>query len=55
MVNAGSFKIALKVVGRNSGNMTQNIYNFSTILNMKRPYELYEGLHESKGTKAAIQ
>jgi hypothetical protein len=22
---------------------------------MKRPYELYEGLHESKGTNAAIQ
>ena len=53
MVNAGTFRTALKAVGKNSENMSSKIYNFSTMQNIRMQYELYEGLHESKGTKAA--
>jgi len=30
------------------------IYNFSTMQNIRMQCELYEGLHDSKGTKAAV-
>jgi len=52
MVKAGTFRTALKAVGKNSKNMSSKIYNFSKI---RMHYELYEGLHQSKGTTPARQ
>jgi hypothetical protein len=34
MVNAATFRRALKAVGKNSENMTSKIYNFSTMPNI---------------------
>jgi hypothetical protein len=53
MLNIGTFRTALKAVGKNSKNMRSKIYNFSTLQNIKKQYELCEWLHESKRTKAA--
>jgi len=38
-VNAGTFKTALKSVGRSSRYMSLEIYNFSTLQNMRIQYE----------------
>ena len=44
-------------MGKISENMSSNIklyiYNFSTMQNIRMQYELYEGLHRPKRTKAA--
>ena len=53
MVNAETFRTALKAVGKNSENMSSKIYNFSTMQNIRMQYELYKELHRSKGTHAA--
>jgi hypothetical protein len=55
MVTAVTFRIALKAVGKNSKNMSSKIYrwDFSTMKNIRMQYELYEGLHGPKKTKAA--
>jgi hypothetical protein len=53
MVNAETFKTALKAVGKNSKHMSLKIYNFSTMQNIRMQYELYKELHRSKGTEAA--
>jgi hypothetical protein len=34
--------------------MSLEIYNFSTMQKIRMQYELYEGLYESKGAKAAV-
>jgi len=56
MINAVTFRIFLKAVGKNSKNMSSKIYklDFSTMQNIRRQYELYEGLHGSKRTEAAV-
>jgi hypothetical protein len=51
MLNAEIFRTALKAVGKNSENMSSKIDNFSTKY-IRMQYELYEGLHRSKGTEA---
>ena len=43
MVNAGTFRTALKAVGKNSENMSSKIYNFSTMQNIRMQYEFHEG------------
>ena len=48
-----TFRIALKAVGKNAENMSSKIFNFSTVQNIRMQYELYKGLHRSKGTEAA--
>ena len=53
MVNTGTFRTALKAVEKNSKNMSSKIYNLSIMQRIRMQYELYEGLHESKGAKAA--
>ena len=50
MVNAETFRTALKAVGKNSENMSSKIYNFSTMQNIRMQYELYEGLHGPRKT-----
>jgi hypothetical protein len=51
MVDAGTFRIALKAMKKNSKNISSKIHNLPTMqkngCNMN-----YEGLHKSKGTKA---
>jgi hypothetical protein len=47
------FRRALKAVEKNSENICSRMYNFSTMLNLRMQYELYEGLHKPKRTKAA--
>ena len=54
MVNAETFRTALKAVGKNSENMSSKIYNFSTMQNIRMQYELYKELHRSQGTEAAV-
>jgi hypothetical protein len=41
MVNAETFKIALKAVGKNSENMSSRVHNFSSMQNIRIQYELY--------------
>jgi hypothetical protein len=53
MVNTGTFSTAFKARGKNFRYISLKIYNFSTMQKIMMQYELYEGLHESKGTKAA--
>jgi hypothetical protein len=48
MVNAETFRTALKAVGKNSKNMSSKIYNFSTMQNIRMEYELYKEIHRSK-------
>ena len=49
MVNAGTFRAALKAMEKNSKNMSSKIYNFSTMQKKIRMwYELYEGLMNPK-------
>ena len=52
--NTVSFRTAIKVVGKNSENMSSRIYKqeFSTMQNIKMQYELYEGLHGPKRSEA---
>jgi hypothetical protein len=40
MVNAGTFRTALKAGEKNSKNMSSKIYNFSTMQNIRMQYEL---------------
>lgn len=54
MVNARIFRTALKAMGKSSKYKSLKIYYFSTMQKIRLQYKLYEGLHESKGTKAAI-
>ena len=49
MVNAVTFRTAFKAVAKNSENMSSRMYNVSTMQNIRMQYELYEGLHRSKG------
>ena len=53
MVNSMIFRTALKAEGKNSENMCLRMYTFSTMQNIRMQYELYEGLHRPKRTKAA--
>ena len=39
MVNAVTFRTALKAVEKNSGNVSSKLYNFSTIQNIRMQYE----------------
>jgi hypothetical protein len=48
------FRIALKAVGKNPENMSSKICNFSTKQNLRLQYELYEGIHRYKRTKATV-
>jgi hypothetical protein len=52
MVNAGAFRTALKVVENNSKKPQVQKYIISFKIRIQ--YELYEGLHKSKGTKPAV-
>ena len=52
MVNAGTFRTALKAMGKNSKNTSLKIYDFSAMQKV-RMHMNYERLRESKGTKAA--
>jgi hypothetical protein len=54
MVNAGTFRPALKDVRKNSENMSSKIYKYSTMQNIKMQYELYDGHHESKKTVSQL-
>jgi hypothetical protein len=45
MVNGG---LATKAVEKNSKNMSETIFNFSTMQTVRIQYELYEEFHESK-------
>ena len=54
-VKAGTFRIALKTLGKNSKNMSSKKYNFSTMQNIKIQYELNEGFHESMHYDPACQ
>jgi hypothetical protein len=49
MLNCGTFKTALKAVGKSSKYMGSNICNFSTIQKIRMQYELHKGLQEYKG------
>jgi hypothetical protein len=40
MVNAVAFRTVLKAVGKKSRNMSSEIYNFSTMQNIRMQYEL---------------
>ena len=53
MVNAETFRAALKAVGKNSENLSSNICNFSTMQNVRMQYELYKELFRPKRTVAA--
>ena len=49
LVKAGTFRTALKAVEKNSKTWVHKYISQK----IRMQYELYEGLHESKGTKAA--
>lgn len=52
MVKAWTFRATLKTVEKNSQSMSLKMHNFSTM--QKYGCDMnYEGLHESKGAKAA--
>ena len=53
MVNAVTFKTVLKPAGKISENMSSRMYNFSTPQNIRRQYELYEGLYGLKKTRGS--
>jgi hypothetical protein len=53
MVNAETFRAALKALGKNSENLSSNICNFSTMQNVRMQYELYKELFRPKRTVAA--
>jgi hypothetical protein len=53
MLNTMAFRTVLKAVGKNSENMSPNVYNFSIMQNIGMQYELYEELHESERAGAA--
>ena len=55
MVNAETFRTALEAVEKNSENMSSRIHkqDFSTMQNKRMQYELYKGLHISKGAEVA--
>jgi hypothetical protein len=53
MVNDMTCRTVLKAVRKNSENMISKMYNFSTLQNIKKQYELYEVLHGPKRTEAA--
>jgi hypothetical protein len=40
MVNAGTFRTALRAMGKSSKYMTLKVYNFLTMQNIKMQYEL---------------
>jgi hypothetical protein len=40
MINAETFRTALKAMGKNSENMSSKIYNFSTVQSIRMQYEL---------------
>jgi hypothetical protein len=54
MANGGNFRTNLKAVEKNSENMGSKLYNLSTMQTIRMQYELYEGLHKSKGTKVVV-
>ena len=45
MVNAGTFRKTLKAVGKNIENTSLKIYNFSSIQNIGKKFELYKDFH----------
>jgi hypothetical protein len=53
MANTGTFRTALKTMGKSSKYMSSKIYNFPTMQKIRKQYELYERLNESKGTEVA--
>jgi hypothetical protein len=40
MINAGTFRIALKAMEKNSKNMCSKVHKFSTMQNVRMQYEL---------------
>jgi hypothetical protein len=48
------FRTAIRAVRKNSENMSSRIYkqDFSILQNIRKQYELYEGLHGSERTEA---
>jgi hypothetical protein len=44
MVNAGTFRTALKVVEKNSKNLSSKIHSFSTMQNIRMQHELCKEL-----------
>jgi hypothetical protein len=48
MVNAETFRTALKAVKKNSENMSSKLYNFSVMQNIRLQYVLYKELHRSR-------
>jgi hypothetical protein len=53
MIDAVTFKTTLKTMGKNSENMSSkiyNIYNFSTMQNIRMRSEFYKGPKRTKAT-----
>jgi hypothetical protein len=53
IVNALTFRVALKAMRKHSDNTSLRIKNSSTMQNIWMQYEIYERLHESERTQAA--
>jgi hypothetical protein len=49
-----SFKTALNAVGKNAEDMSQKIYDFSTMENLRIQYKLYTEFNISRGTGIAV-
>lgn len=55
VVNAMTFRTALKAERMNSENRSLRIYNISSMQNIRMQYKLYEGLLRHERTEAAEQ
>jgi hypothetical protein len=53
MINAGTFRTALKALGKSSKYMSLKICFSQLCKNVRMQYELYTELHRCKGTEAA--
>jgi hypothetical protein len=51
MVNTVTFRTDLKTVGKTSENTSSRIYNLSAMQNIRKQYQLYEGLNRPKRTE----
>jgi hypothetical protein len=51
VINAKTFKTALKAVGKNSENMSSKIHNFSTMQNIMMQYKLNKELCRPRKTE----
>jgi hypothetical protein len=52
--NADNFRIAFKAMIKNSEIMTSNIYDFSTMQNIRVLYELFKEIHGYRRAEAAV-